>query len=168
MSKELKNITENVMVQIHDKNIKMKPRIYFIIGSLLTFAGLISSVVVSVFLFGLIRFSLRSHGPMSNYRLDQMLSSLPWWTPVFAVSSLILGILLIRRYDLFFKINSKIFITVFILSIIVGGWIIDIVGLNDVFLRHGPMQGVMRQHIQDADFPLGNRNGQGFNKKINE
>ena len=97
MSKELKNITESVMEQIHLGKAKMKPKMYFIIGSILTFIGLISSVIVSTFLVGLTRFSLRAHGPMGQYRFDQIISNFPWWTLVFAVFGLGLLIKIWRK-----------------------------------------------------------------------
>ena len=132
------------MDQIHEEKIKMRPKAYFILGSVLTFVGLVSSVVVSVFLVGLIRFSLRTHGPMASYRLDQILSSFPWWAPMLAIVGLIVGIWLLRKYDFSFKVNFKMVIVGFILAIVVSGWIIDSIGLNDILIRRGPMQGMMR------------------------
>jgi hypothetical protein len=166
MSKELKNITNNIMDQIHEEKIKMKPRMYFIAGSILTFLGLVSSVVISVFLVGLIRFSLRSHGPMASYRLDQILSSFPWWTPVLAIVGLIAGIWLLRKYDFSFKINFKVVIIGFILAVIVGGWVIDSIGLNDVLIRRGPMHGIMRQYMQDNNIQGGHGGGQGWGRNL--
>ena len=164
MSKELKNITNNIMDQIHEEKIKMKPRFYFITGSILTFLGLVSSVVISVFLVGLIRFSMRSHGPMASYRLDQILSVFPWWAPVLAVVGLIAGIWLLRKYDFSFKVNFKIAIIGFILAIIVGGLIIDSIGLNDVLIRRGPMQGLMRQYMEDNNVQGGQGGGPGWGR----
>jgi len=162
MSKELKNITDNIMGQIHDKKIKMRPKMYFIVGSILTFVGLVSSVVVSVFLIGLMRFSLRAHGPMADYRLDQILSSFPWWAPIFSIIGLVVGIWLLRKYDFSFKVNFKVIIAGFILTVIVGGWVIDSIGLNDVLVRRGPMQGMMRQYMQDNNIQNGQGDGQGW------
>jgi hypothetical protein len=164
MSKELKNITDNIMDQIHEEKIKMRPRIYFVLGSILTFVGLVSSVVISIFLFGLMRFSLRSHGPMASYRLDQILSSFPWWAPILAIVGLVVGIWLLRKYDFSFKVNFKIVIIGFILAVIVGGWIIDSIGLNDALIRRGPMQGMMRQYMQDNNIQGGQGNGQGWRR----
>lgn len=161
MSKELKNITDNIMDQIHKDKIKIRPKIYFIVGSILTFVGLVSSVVVSVFLVGLIRFSLRSHGRMAGYRLDQILSSFPWWTPILAIVGLIVGIWLLRKYDFSFKVNFKVVIIGFILAIVAGGWIIDSIGLNDLLIRSGPMQGMMRQYMQNNNIQ---GNGQGWGR----
>ena len=145
------------MDQIHEKKIKMKPRAYFIAGSILTFMGLVSSVVASVFLVGLIRFSMRSHGPMASYKLDQILSSFPWWIPILAIIGLIAGIWLLRKYDFSFKVNFKMVIIGFVLAIVVGGWIIDSIGLNDALIRRGPLQGIMRQCMQDNNTQGGQR-----------
>lgn len=148
MSKELKNITNDIMDQIHGEKIKMKPKIYFVVGSILTFIGLVSSVVVSIFLFGLIRFSLWSHGLMAGCKLDKILSVFPWWAPVLMIFGFVTGIWLLRKYDFSFKFNFKFLIVGFVLAIIVGGYIVDVVGLNDILARRGPMRGMMRQYLQ--------------------
>jgi uncharacterized BrkB/YihY/UPF0761 family membrane protein len=149
MSNELKNITENVMNQIHQGKIKMKPKLYFIIGSILTFLGSISAFVVSIFFVGLIRFSLRSNfGPGAQYKLNQMLSDFPWWIIIFAITSLVIGIWLIHKYDFSYKIKPWIIILGFILAIVVAGWTIDIIGLNDTMLRRGPMKSMMNNYFQ--------------------
>ncbi len=149
MPKELKNITDSIMAQVSVGKLKVRPRIYFVAGSILTFAGLTASVVFSIFLFGLVRFFLRSHGPMGEYRLGRLLSSFPWWSLGLAVIGLVAGLILIRRYDFSYKFNFKIVVIGFILAIIVAGWLIDVAGLNDVWLRRGPMKGLMRQYLQE-------------------
>lgn len=154
MSKEIKNITENVMNQIHQGKAKMKPRIYFIVGSILTLVGLISSIIVSIFFVGLIRFSLRIYGPMEQYRFDQIISNFPWWTVALAILGLTVGIWLLRQYDFSYKKNPWIIILGFILAIVVAGYVVDIVGFNDTMMRHGPMKRMMnncfpRYNIQE-------------------
>jgi uncharacterized BrkB/YihY/UPF0761 family membrane protein len=162
MSKEIKNIKEDIMNQIHKEKIKIKPKIYFVIGSIFTFTGLVASVVISVFLIGLIRFSLRSHGPMANYRLDQILSNFPWWAVVFSILGLIIGIWLLRKYDFSFKVNFKLVIVGFVFAVIIGGWLVDSLGLNDLLIRRGPMQGIMRQYKLDNNL----YEGQGLRRNI--
>lgn len=149
MPNELKSITREIMSKIDAGEIKMKPKWYFILGSIFTFIGLVSTVVVSTFSIGLIRFSLRSHGPMAEYKFDQMIADFPLWTLALAILGLILGIWLIRRYDFSYKIKPWLVITGFILAIIIGGYIIDITGVNDVMSRQGPMKGMMRNYMQD-------------------
>jgi len=148
MSKELKNITKIVMEKIHHDKIKMHSKVYFAIGSVIAFAGLVASILVSVFLFGLVRFSLRTHGPMGEYRLDQMLASFPLWMVLIAILGLIIGIWLLRQYDFSYKINFKVIAIIFVGAIIIAGWIIDMTGLNDTLFQKGRGQGIMKQYFQ--------------------
>jgi len=151
MSKELKDVAVNVMEKIHSGQVKMKPRIFFIIGSVLTFIGLVSSIVTSVFLVALTRFFLRSHGPMGEYRLDQLISNFPFWVPIIAIFFLMMGIRFLRYYDFSYKKNFVLIIFWFVLSIFAVGWIFDMTGLNDIWLRRGPMKGIMRQYLQEKN-----------------
>jgi magnesium-transporting ATPase (P-type) len=149
MPKDIKNITQEIMKKIDQGEIKMKPKWYFILGSIFTFMGLIGTVIVSTFSVGLIKFSLRSHGPIAQYKFDQIMTSFPWWTLVLSILGLVLGIWLIRHYDFSYKIKPWLIIIGFILAIIIGGYIIDMTGVNDIISRKGPMKGLMRNYIQD-------------------
>ena len=112
------------MNQIHEGKAKMKPRIYFVIGSILTFLGLVFSTIVSIFFIGLLRFSFRTHyGWRAQYKLNQMLSDFPWWILIPAIVSLVFGVLIIRKYDFSYKIKPWIVIVIFILVMIFAGWI---------------------------------------------
>jgi len=163
MSKELKNITKVVMDRIHHDKIKMHSKAYFVVGSFLAFIRLVASMITSVFLVGLIRFSLRTHGPMGEYRLDQMISSFPWWMVASAILGLVIGIWLLRRYDFSYKINFKVIVVGFVVAIIVAGWIIDMTGLNDILFRQGPGQGIMRQYFQENNIQPGQGRGEWKN-----
>jgi len=150
MSKEVKNITENVMNQIHQGKVKMKSKAYFIIGSILTFLGLVSTIIGSTFLIGLIRFFLRTnYGWRAQARLDQMLSNFPWWIIILAIVGLIVGIWLIRKYDFSYKIKSWIIIVGFVLAVIIAGLTIDAIGLNNRLLHRGPMKGMINNLQKD-------------------
>lgn len=151
MSEELKKMSESVMQKIHTEHITMRPKVYFVLGSILTFIGLVASVLVSVFLFGLLRFSLRSHGPMGEYRWDQLLNTFPWWAVVVAFLSITVGIWFIRKYDFSYKLDIRIVIVGFILALFVAGWIFDMIGLNDTLSRRGPMKKMMQQYVSDPD-----------------
>ncbi len=155
MPKELKNITNVVMDKIHHDKIKMRPKIYFVIGTFLAFLGLAASMLISAFLVGLLRFSLRAHGRMGEYRLKIILDSFPWWAVGVAILGLALGIWLIRRYDFSYKINFKVIVIGFILAIILAGFVIDMTGLNDVLFRQGPMKGIMRKYYQENNIQPG-------------
>jgi hypothetical protein len=160
MSKKHINITEEVMNTIHDQHIKIRPKLYFILGSVLLFGSLVFSVMSSVFMISLINFSLKTHGPMGQIRFVQLLSSFPWWAPIVAVIGLISGILVLRKYDISYKWNFPLLIVGFILAVLVAGWSIDYFNLDDAWFRQGPMRGIMRQYMQDNSI----QPGRGFNR----
>jgi len=149
MPKDIKKIEEGIMSKIQSNDLRMKPKFYFIVGTILTYISLISTIIVSTFLISLIRFYLRANkGMMAQYRFDQLLANFPWWTTIFAIVSLILGLYLIKKYDFSYKIQPWLIIISFILLLIVIGWSIDISGLNDNLLHRGPMRGMMRNYYQ--------------------
>ena len=41
-AKKLENITEDIMDKVHKDELKIRPKLYFVIGSLMTFIGLFS------------------------------------------------------------------------------------------------------------------------------
>lgn len=149
MSKKEINIKENVMKKIHEDKISMKPKSYFVLGSLFTFVGLIASVISSVFLISIISFLLKTHGPMGEYKFSLMINSFPWWVPILAIVGLIFGIWFLRKYDFSYKTNFWVIIIGFIIVVIVAGWAIDRAGVDRLWLNQGPMRGIMRQYIQD-------------------
>lgn len=143
MSKEVKDIGDNVMEQIHRGTLKMRPKIYFVIGSILTFIGVVASIATSIFSIGLIKFLLRSNGIL-NHKLDRMVSIFPWWVLVLAVVGLVVGMILIRKYDFSYKIDLKMAIVLAILAIVVSGWLVDALGFNELLARKGLMRGMMQ------------------------
>lgn len=141
MPKELNKTTEEIMNKIHKEQIKMRPRMYFIFGYILAIVGLIFSFITSIFFVGITRFNLRSHGPMGEYRLEQLLSTFSWWMPVLAIVGLITGIWLLRKYDFSYKINFKILIIGLVASVLISGFVIDMTGLNDFWLHRSQSRG---------------------------
>ncbi|KKP72235.1 MAG: hypothetical protein UR68_C0019G0005 [Candidatus Roizmanbacteria bacterium GW2011_GWA2_35_19] len=137
------------MKKIKEDKIEMKPKIYFVLGSLITFVSLIFSFISSVFFLNLIKFILRSHGPMGKIRFEQLLSSFPWWAPLMAIIGLIVGIWLLKKYDFSYKNNFVVITIGFLVAVIIGAWLIDLSGLNNIWFRQGPMKGIMKKYLQD-------------------
>lgn len=146
------------MEQIKENKVLMKPKSYFVLGSVFTFVGLIASVISSIFLISVISFLLKEHGPMGDIRLSLLLNSFPWWLPVLAIAALIFGIWNLLKYDFSYKTNYLLIIIGFIAAIIVAGWAIDRTGLDNLWLNQGPMRGIMRQYMQDNNIPPGSGN----------
>jgi len=145
MSKATIDVTKSVMSQIRLKRVKMKPRWYFVIGSVATIMGLIGIMVLSAFLVSLISFSLRIHGPMGAVRYQQLVSSFPWWTLGVIALGMGLGIFLLKKYDFWYKKNLKLILLGLIMAIVVAGWLIDVLDLTVKWRQPGRMRRMYQQ-----------------------
>lgn len=128
----------------------MRPRAYFLMGSIILFLSVVLSVIVVVFLTSLTAFSLRAHGPMGQFRLDQMINIFPWWAPLLAVCGLILGIFLLKKYEFSYKIGLIQIVSAFILAVLLAVFVIYFFKWDDLLFRSQPMRGMMRHYWQDS------------------
>lgn len=155
MSKKQLNLSSQIMSRIHREHITMKPKWYFILGSVTLFIGIVATSILTVFFISLISFSLRTHGPMGDIRYQQLLSSFPWWAPIAAIVGIGCGIFLFKKYDFSYKKNFAFFIFVFIIAAIFTGWLIDYTNLDSYFMRQGLMKRIYQQYN-------GAQNGRGW------
>lgn len=147
MSDEPKmNIVENVMSAIVKGKAKMKPRWYFVAGLFAIVSGLVGIAILSIFLVSVVSFSLRTHGPMGAIRYEQLLASFPWWAVIVAAIGIGFGIKLLKQYDFSYKKNFPILIGSIILAILVAGWLVDVTGLDSIWMKRGPMKEFYRKY----------------------
>jgi len=144
---------KTIMAKVKSNEISMKPRWYFVLGSLLAVTGLAGLSVVAVFLTNLTFFLIRQHGPMGQWRLQMLFSSFPLWVPLLAMAGIVLGIRMLRKYDFSYKKNFWLIVAGFIVSIIIAAFIIDHLGLNETWSKRGPMRGFYQQ----MEYGRGNR-----------
>jgi len=145
-------LEEKVMSQVKAGKIVMKPKWYFITGSLLLFGGLVTLSVGVIFLINLTSFILRKHGPMAGWRLQTMIENFPWWAPILTVVGIILGAKLLKKYDFSYKKNFALIIIFFILSVLFAGCLIDRLGLNDYCAKREPMKRFYQRFEQRNNF----------------
>ncbi len=113
------DLKSKVIRAVENGHVSMRPRTYFIAGSILSALGLFISSTVLVFVLYLTRFAITHPGPGAERKLALLLSNLPWYIPALALASLVGGLYLLRRYDFSYKKNFG-----YILAIIVAGlWI---------------------------------------------
>ena len=154
-----------IMAKVKSNEISMKPRWYFVLGSFFMIAGTVGISIGAVFLTNITLFLLRQHGPMGQWRLQSMIQSFPLWVPLLAVVGIFFGIVLLRKYDFSYKKNFLMVIIGFILSIVLTAFLMDFMGLNDIWARQGPM----RRFYQSIDgknsvSPGGQGNGRMKNR----
>ena len=153
------NFEKEIMAKVKSGQVTMKPKWFFVAGSILSLIGLAGLSISAVFLINIIVFLLKKHGPMGQWRLEAMMDSLPLWIPILAVAGIIGGIWFLKKYDFSYKKNFWLIVIGFILSIIITGWVVDSLGLNEILSRKGQMRRFYQQiERQDNFLPKGRRN----------
>ncbi|MBN1168533.1 hypothetical protein JXA63_01445 [Candidatus Woesebacteria bacterium] len=158
-NEELK-IEDGVMAKVKSGEIKMKPKWYFVLGSLLSLMGLVGFSIGAVFLTNLTIFLIRKRGPGYG-RLDILLSSFPIWIPVLAISGIALGIWFLKKYDFSYKKNFIFITVIFVLSVIIAGFVVDTAGLNDLWSHKGPLRGLYQRYGDQRGVLQWHREGRG-------
>ncbi len=149
MSKEQLKISEKVMQQIRQGKVIMHSKIYFILGSFLSFLAIFFTIAFSLFFLSLIKFTLRSHGPMGQYRLEQMIANFPWWAIILTILSIVIGIKLLKKYDFSYKNHFWLIVAGFILALVAAGWLMDEVKITDRIFNQGYMRGIMKKYMDN-------------------
>jgi len=150
VSRQKFNLEEEVMKKITSGQVKMKPKWYFAVGSLLMIVGLVSLTLTAIFLVNLTVFLVRKQGPGYG-RLEIMLNTFPWWIPILAVLGMVMGILLLKKYDFSYKKNFFLVVMFFLSSIIIAALAIDCLGLNDIWSKRGPVR-KFYQHFENQEY----------------
>jgi hypothetical protein len=152
------DIEKKVMGAVSSGKLKMKPKWYFVLGSVLMSTGLVFATISAVFLTNLTFFLANKRGPGYG-RLTMMLTSFPLWVPVLAVTGIVLGIIILRKYDFSYKKNFLGIVILFIGLVIIAGLLIDRLGLNEVWATRGTMRGFYRRFEMQSITPKVNSPG---------
>jgi hypothetical protein len=162
-SKKIKQVDlgKTIMAKVKSNEIAMKPRWYFIVGSLLMIAGLVGLSIGTIFLTNITLFLLRRHGPMGEWRLQIMLNSFPWGVPILALVGILSGGWVLKKYDFSYKKNYWLIMVGFIVSIFIAAFLLDYLGLNDIWSRKSPMR---RFYLQIENESPAFQKGQGQGK----
>lgn len=153
------DLKTNIISQIKKGNIKMKPRWYFILGSLIMSFGLVGLSMGIIFLFNLSIFLIRRNGPLMMWKLQVILANFPWWIPIVAIIGMIFAIYLLKKYDFSYKKNFLFIVLIFIILTFLAGFLIDKLGLNEYLSK-----GRVGRFYQNVEINKGKYDG---NKGIN-
>ena len=164
MSTNKIDIEKEVMSRVTSGEIAMKPRWYFVAGSVFMLLGTIAAAVAVAFLINLTIFLIKKQGPGYG-RLAIMFESFPFWIPILAILGIGVGILLLRKYDFSYKKNFLLMIIGFIATVAIAGFVIDGLGLNDIWSRGGLMKGFYQRIENQGKDGLQNGKGNGYNRR---
>lgn len=138
-------VENKIMDKIMSNEVKMKPKWYFVLGSLISYIGVIGSIIGATFFTNITIFLIRKRGPGLG-RISMLLESFPLWIPLLAIALLILGIWLLKKYDFSYRKNFLTIAIAIITAVFLSAQIIDFLGLSDIWARRGPMKGLYGEH----------------------
>ena len=144
MSTPLDDITKGVMHRIAAERISMRPRAYFIAGSVLATLGLTLAFVSSTLLLSILHLSLREGGRRLEYRLETLQEMFHWWIPVLALVSLGIGVWLLRRYEFSYKQNFVYVALVFGVAVLAATSLLVVTGVHEALVQRGPMSELVK------------------------
>ena len=139
------------MAKVTSREIRMKPRWFFIVGSIASFIGLSGLILGSVFLINFTLFLLLKRGPGTG-RILLLLESFPIWIPILAVVLVFIGTFLLKRYEFSYKRNLFVIVLAFIAATVLSGFIIYSLGLDDIWFKRGPLR---KLYSDDYSFSSG-------------
>ena len=142
------DLVDQVMDQILADEVKMKPKVYFLAGSVLMALGLSVFFLLAVFFFSHFFFHLSLVGLGDVWRLRSfshvVLQIVPWWSLPLAAFFISLGAWMIHRYDISYKKDFKFVVLTLVVSAIVFGWLLNFLGVNHLFLRQRGLRRLYR------------------------
>ena len=102
------NISKIIREKIHSKQIKMRPRAYFVTGAVLLGAGGAFALIASAFFVGVSFFRIRIHAPFSYLGAGQagiqaFASTFPWIPIALAVLAAGIGLLIMKKFDFSYR-----------------------------------------------------------------
>ncbi len=136
------SISSSVMSQIQRGEIRMKPRVYYVLLGVLSLGVVLFSGVIMSYLASSIFFWLRiqtadtmAYGARANLR--EIMTQFPWWMVVLAVILLFAAVILVRRQGRLYRHKPQV---IAIILILISGIIGFVLSLFNVGQSHVPGQ----------------------------
>ncbi len=138
-------LTDRLHELIREKQIRMKPRAYFVASAALFGAGLCLATLLAVLYIGTIVFRLRIHAPFLFLHAGRtgwtvFFATFPWLPFLCASVAVVAGIMIMRRYDFSYHYAFPAMLIGFCGVLIVLGITADILNLPSQANRIGIVQ----------------------------
>jgi hypothetical protein len=136
MTKKVSKTAKVVMKKIKSKKLKMKPRAYFVLGSMLMGVGIVGVLLITVFLTSAIFFRLRMGGAMDYLGFGRpglrfFVRSFPWKVIGLALISFLGGSWMLKKHDKAYKVSLGWLVLGAVITVVGLGFFVDKVGVNE-------------------------------------
>ena len=140
-----KTLVDKINEQIKSNEVKMKPKAYFIAGSVILGIGIAAAITVTLFFIGVMAFRLRVHAPFDYLKFGSggfapFVHNLPWIPFLIAIVGIVAGLFLIKRFNIGYHHAFIGIIVGFIATLTIFGLVIDVAGLPEKVQDVKPFQ----------------------------
>lgn len=140
-----KNIKTNIIRKIESQEIKMKPAWMFYLGTTISIVGLFFTTILTLLSIQLLKFRLTHPGLSAEKKISLVIATLPWYIPVLAVSGLIGGYYLLKRYDFSYSRNRAVVFGLIVLALFLGSLALNRLGIDEFLGRRGYFKQIYSQ-----------------------
>ncbi len=136
MTKTKTDLEKKVMGSIKKKKIKMRPKFYFVAGSILLGAGLALAIITAILFLNFTIFRFRVHTPLAYLRFGRLgltpfLLNFPIIPIILSIIGIIAGITLIKKYDISYKKNYLGIVVGLFSFVAILGFFLEKTGFNE-------------------------------------
>jgi hypothetical protein len=159
-NKKTVDISTQVMDLIHQGKVVMRPKIYFVLGSILLGIGLASSILVAIFFINIFLFKFRAYTPHTFLKFGRLgiipfLRNFPWLPLGVSIGGITSGTILLAKYDIAYKKSFKGLIVTLTATTLVLGFFISKSRLNEKIQLKKPLRPFYVQKFQGLDWVTG-------------
>lgn len=147
------NFANEITNKIHSGELQMKPKVYFVLGSFLSSLGVIVFSVLGTFFVNMIIHRLRIGRvvPMIrevpfNAKFMFLLRVFPWEYLLLSIGFVILGLYLLRKFDISYKKSYTFLVILFLVTVTLTAVGMDKMGFNERAKRVKHFKKVYGQH----------------------
>lgn len=160
MNQDNKPLADRISEQIKSNKVKMKPRGYFLAGSLILGIGLAGVITVALFFIGVMVFRFRVHAPFEYLRLGSggltpFFHNLPWIPLLISVIGILAGLYMIKRFNIGYRYAFFGVAIGFVVTLAVFGLILDVAGLPEKVQDVQPFQSFFQKKYQGDNWVVG-------------
>jgi hypothetical protein len=154
------NVKNEITSKIKSGQIKMKPRWYFVLGSVLLFQGTFAVILMGVFVFNLCFYHLRNYGPFGYLFLGKagitpFMATFPWKLLLIALVSLVTGYKLLKKYEFSYSRHSVHIFLLLMVAILLSGLVADLAGFNERFRQNRFLHPIYSERFLSHDWMMG-------------
>lgn len=145
-----KDMAADIMLAIKKGEVTMRPKAYFVIGSLLLGAGLAAALTIALLFLTASAFHLKNAGSIEFLRYGGVgvpffIRMFPWKPLFLAVLGIVGGLSFLKKYDVSYKKNFVHISLALVGALIVFAMVFDHVGINERLGRIKRFEPLYRQ-----------------------